>query len=396
MVSAFFTSTGVSPRRTLAVAGLAHALHDGFTDLIYVLLPVWQNEFAFGYGMLAVLRGLYAGSMAALQLPSGWLASRLGGRAVLALGTALAGLGYALAGLSGGLIGLCAGLMLSGAGSSTQHPIASAAVARAYGGLARGPLGTYNFTGDLGKAALPIMLSVLLGVLSWRQSLGLLALLGFAVAAVVALAMPPISIGAADAAPAQRPAHRQGRGGFALLFVIGVLDSGVRMGLLMFLPFLLGAKGASLPVIGTALALVFIGGAAGKFSCGWLGARIGVLKTVLLTEGATAGGILAVIFLPLAPCLLLLPLVGVALNGTSSVLYGTVPDLTPDDRTERAFALFYTGTVGSGALSPVLYGVLGDLVGPVWATVATAAAALATFPLALALAPHLPIGRPDV
>src|SRR6185436_13626726 len=165
MVSAFFTSTGVSPRRTLAVAGLAHALHDGFTDLIYVLLPVWQNEFALGYGMLAVLRGLYVGSMAALQLPSGWLAGQLGGRAVLAIGTALAGLGYALAGLSGGLIGLCAGLVLSGAGSATQHPIASAAVARAYGGLARGPLGTYNFTGDLGKAALPVMLSVLLGVL---------------------------------------------------------------------------------------------------------------------------------------------------------------------------------------------------------------------------------------
>ena len=31
--------------RTLALASLAHALHDGFTDMIYVLLPVWQTEF---------------------------------------------------------------------------------------------------------------------------------------------------------------------------------------------------------------------------------------------------------------------------------------------------------------------------------------------------------------
>jgi hypothetical protein len=37
----------------MAVAGCAHALHDGYTDLIYVLLPVWQAEFALGYGALA-------------------------------------------------------------------------------------------------------------------------------------------------------------------------------------------------------------------------------------------------------------------------------------------------------------------------------------------------------
>ncbi len=179
------------------------------------------------------------------------------------------------------------------------------------------------------------------------------------------------------------------RGGFPLLFTIGVLDTGVRMGLLMFLPFLLQAKGASLPTIGLALALVFIGGAAGKFACGWLGARIGVLRTVLLTEGGTALGIFAVLFLPLLACLLVLPLLGIMLNGTSSVLYGTVPELSPPHRRERAFALFYTGTIGSGAVSPVLYGMLGDVTGVNWATAATAMVALATFPLAFALAPHL-------
>ncbi len=118
------------PRRTLLVAGLAHALHDGFTDLIYVMLPVWQAEFALSYGALAALRGLYAGAMAGLQVPSGFLTRRFGGRTILAVGTAMAAAGYTLAGLSGGLIGVCIALFISGAGSSTQHPIGSAAVAR--------------------------------------------------------------------------------------------------------------------------------------------------------------------------------------------------------------------------------------------------------------------------
>ena len=108
-----------------------------------------------------------------------------------------------------------------------------------------------------------------------------------------------------------------------------MLDTAVRMGLLTFLPFLLHAKGASLTVERAALTLVFIGGAAGKFVCGWLGARVGAISTVLITEGGTAACIVAVMFLPLAPTMVLLPFLGMMLNGTSSVLYGTVPEIAP-------------------------------------------------------------------
>ena len=89
------------------------------------------------------------------------------------------------------------------------------------------------------------------------------------------------------------------------------------------------------------------------------------------------------------PKIALLPLLGVMLNGTSSVLYGTVPELTPPHQTERAFALFYTGTIGSGAIAPVIYGLLGDALGPTLATAATALTALAICPLAVAQARHL-------
>jgi MFS transporter, FSR family, fosmidomycin resistance protein len=168
-----------------------------------------------------------------------------------------------------------------------------------------------------------------------------------------------------------------------------VLDSAVRMGFLLFLPFLLLAKGAALPTVGVALSLVFIGGALGKAACGWLGARLGLLATVVLTEAGTAAAILAVLALPLLPAMIVLPLLGIMLNGTSSVLYGTVPELVPADRIERAFAVFYTGTIGSSALAPVLFGLLGDVVGVSWATIATAITALATLPLVLVLAPRL-------
>jgi MFS family permease len=172
-----------------------------------------------------------------------------------------------------------------------------------------------------------------------------------------------------------------------LLFAIGVLDSGTRMGFLAFLPFVLRAKGADTPMIGVALTLIFAGGAGGKLACGWLGARLGVLRTVFLTELGTALGIVVLGQASLPVALACLPVIGIALNGTSSVLYGTVPELVPSDRHEQAFGLFYTGTIGGGAVAPILYGFAGDAFGPTRAIMVVAAVCLLTLPFAWALRP---------
>jgi MFS family permease len=177
--------------------------------------------------------------------------------------------------------------------------------------------------------------------------------------------------------------------GFVSLALIGVLDSATRMGFLTLLPFVLSGKGASLPTIGTALTLVFAGGATGKFVCGVLAARVGVLRTVILTEGGTALGIVAMLPLPLAATFFLLPLIGVALNGTSSVLYGTVAELAPTERRARAFAIFYTCTIGAGAISPWLYGWVSDGIGLTATLTLIGAAVLLVLPLSLPLRPAL-------
>jgi MFS family permease len=162
------------------------------------------------------------------------------------------------------------------------------------------------------------------------------------------------------------------------------------MGFLIFLPFVLLAKGASLPTVGLALTLVFAGGAAGKLVCAFVGARIGVIATVCLTEGLTTLGILALLPLPLEAALVTLPIIGIALNGTSSVLYGSVPELVEPHKRARMFSIFYTGTIGSGAVAPAIYGLVGDAVGVPVALIVVAAICLATLPLALVLRPALP------
>jgi MFS transporter, FSR family, fosmidomycin resistance protein len=379
-------------KRALSVACGAHALHDGYTDLIYVLLPIWQNEFGLGFAALGLMKTVFSGTLAGFQIPSGFLAERYGAPIVLALGTALAGLGYCFAGFSSGVTMLVAALFVAGLGASTQHPLASSLIAHAFAGArSMKALGTYNFAGDIGKMTVPAAASLLFVVLPWREALVLLGGCGVIAAVVIYVLIPRF---AAEGAPRKSESPARGGGrlsqfGFPLLLSVGVLDSATRMAFLTFLPFVLTAKGASLPTIGLALTLVFAGGAAGKLVCAFIGARIGAVATVWLTETVTALGIVALLPLSLTGALVLLPLVGVALNGTSSVLYGSVPELVEPSRRQRAFGIFYTGTIGAGAISPAIYGLLGDAVGVPSALVVVAAVVLLTLPITLALRPAL-------
>jgi FSR family fosmidomycin resistance protein-like MFS transporter len=381
-------TTWSSPqRRNLAGACLAHMLHDGYTDQLYVLLPVWQSDFGLSYAGLAVLRALYSGTMGGLQVPGDRLIARLGPRLALALATLVAAAGYLVMALPLGFSGLCAGLILAGIGSSVQHPRASLLVTNTYGKASRGPLGIYNFAGDLGKAAFPAVVAVLLPIVSWRPAVGVMSLVGLAVAVALLAVVPrqPFVAPVEAKAPAT---GGEGRG-FGLLLSIGALDTATRMGYLLFLPFLLHTRGATGPMIGVGLALLFIGGALGKASCGWLGQRLGVVWSVIITEVATAVLISVTLILPLAPLLAVLPLLGIVLNGTSSVLYGTVPDLAPKGDIGRGFALFYTGVLGAGGLAPIAYGAIADHSTRTLGILAAALTAAAIVPLVLALRPLL-------
>ena len=392
-VPASVPQTELSPqRRNLAGACLAHMLHDGFTDQLYALLPIWQSQFGLSYAGLALVRALYYGTMGGLQVPGDRLVARLSPRTALALATLVAAAGFLLMSLPFGFPGLCAGLVLAGIGSSIQHPRASLLVTSTYGKASRGSLGIYNFAGDLGKAIFPAAVALLLTVIAWRTVVGLMAGVGLAVALVLLALVPrQPSIASVEDKPSL-----QGKGGrgFGLLLTIGALDTATRMGYLLFLPFLLETRGATGGEVGLGLALLFIGGALGKAACGWLGQHLGVVWSVVATEMATTLLMAVTLLLPLVPMLAVLPVLGIVLNGTSSVLYGTVPDLAPKGDTGRAFALFYTGVIGSGGLAPIAYGAIADHSSQIVGILAAAATAALIVPLVLLLRPALDMRDP--
>ena len=379
-------------RAVLFTAALAHILHDGFSDILYILLPLWASEFSLTLTGVGVLKAVYTAGMALSQIPAGILAERWGERRLLVVGTAVTALGYlGVATLASGMLPLAALLLVAGLGSGVQHPLASSLVSRAYEtGPRRAALGTYNFAGDLGKIAVPAAVALVTTAVGWRYASGVYALLGLAGTVFIALAL--VRIGAGAAAPLNEERGTGGGGwgirdmrGFQALSAIGMIDTATRTALLTFLPFLLLAKGLTVAGVGVALAVLFAGGAAGKFVCGLVAERVGIIRTVILTELATACGIVAVALGPLGVALgVLLPL-GVALNGTSSALYATVADLVLPERRARAYGLYYTLVVSASAAAPLLYGALGDAMGILATLLVTSAVVLVTVPLCLVL-----------
>jgi MFS transporter, FSR family, fosmidomycin resistance protein len=381
------------PRAVLLAASTIHFLHDGFSETLYVFLPLWASEFGLSFSQVGLIRTAYTGGMSAFQIPAGFLAERFGERRVLALGTAVTALGFIAAGWAGGFVSLLGLLLCAGLGSGVQHPLSSSIVSRAYeDGRRRTALGTYNFSGDLGKAGVAAAIGVFAGLVGWRAAGATYGVLGVAVALAIVPLLSRLGAGAVERRDVNEHASASGWGirdgrGFSALCAIGMIDNATRTGFLTFMPFILMAKGLGVGGVGLAFALVFAGGATGKFVCGVVADRVGVIRTVVITEAATTVFILTVVGAPLPIALAVLIPLGIALNGTSSVLYGTVADLVSSERRSRAYGLYYTVSVGASALAPTVWGLVGDARGVPLALSLVAVVVLATIPLCFVLRP---------
>ena len=281
-------------RRTIGVACGAHILHDGYTDLLYVLLPLWQAE--FGARLCRGRADARAVCRRDGRVPgAGGVARRAVRRAADPRARHRAGRDRLSRspGPAPGFSMLIAALVIGGLGVERAAPDrrASGGAGLSRRALAQRPRqlqflrrprqdgvpGGDRLAADADAVARARRWCI--GIVGARRGGG-----------DPRGARPARARRRRRPRPtATRPPTPAGSGrGFPLLLSIAMIDSATRMGFLTFLPFLLKLKGADLPMIGVALTLIFAGGAAGKLVCGWLGARLGVVRATWLTEGATA------------------------------------------------------------------------------------------------------------
>lgn len=388
-------------KRTLTTCCTAHTVHDGLSDVTYVLLPLLAQTFGLSLAQVGMIRSAHRVAMAAFQIPAGLFAERFGERNLLALGTAISGAAFVALGYASGFWMILFALFFAGLGSAVQHPLCSTIISHTYPDEGRrAALGTYNFFGDVGKFAFGgiVSLSLLAGI-SWQAPVVGFGIVVIAVSVMIFLTIANTGTPATTVETDPKPQKVKGWGirspqGFTALCLIEILDSSTRTGFLTFIAFLLIAKGLPEGWAALAVPLILVGGMAGKLACGLLAERFGIVRSIAITELATGIGILATLALPGIAAFVLLPLIGVVLQGTSSVLYATIGDLVDKERLPRAFGLFYTLGSLCGIAAPLGYGLLGDLAGVENAIATIGIAVLLTLPLCLALRPAITVSRP--
>jgi MFS family permease len=175
------------------------------------------------------------------------------------------------------------------------------------------------------------------------------------------------------------------RKGFVSLASIVFLDIAVQDGFLVFVAFLMVAKQVPPALAAFAVVATLAGGVCGKFACGHLAAKLGIVRSLVLVQSLTAILMTIVFLSPTIVAFMLLPLLGIVLQGSSSISYATVSNFVHDARQSRGFAAIYTMSNGASVAGPLVFGFVADSFRLGVSVAAMVGATLITLPLALCL-----------
>ena len=252
-----------------------HFLDDGFTDSIYLLLPFIAAELSLNFSQVGLLKGIFSGSMGLFQVPLSFLGERIGELTVIAAGTfGLAG-GFLLLSRVHTFLAILISLILAKATGGGQHGLSSSLLSRVFEiSGRRAAMGTYNFSGDLGKVCLPFLLALMINLWGWRQAVLILSFFGFVAGAILWTIAREKGSDSPISSPSERVPAKKGDWGirdsksFSSLLTIGIIDITTRTALLTFLPFLLLRKGIPMAQVGFCSYASFCRRCSGKI-CLW-------------------------------------------------------------------------------------------------------------------------------
>ena len=361
----------VNSKKHLWWCSILHVINDGYVASLALLLPFIAKDLNLTYTESGLLKTAIHGAISISQVPAGFLAERLGNIVMLGIGALWFSCSYMILFFAFSYSLTLVLVISAGVGGGVYHPVGTALVSNVYVGDKSGSaISTLNFFGDVGKAIFPFLAGVLVIRFGWRVNCAMLGIAGLGISVLYLFLFRQeicLKLFLSEGLVGEF-GKTSGRWGivqpsqFNLYLFLGILDSGIRSAITTFLGFLLIEKtGVREKAVGGMMSLVFMGGALGKLLCGLPIQRFGVKKIILVTEMLM---VLGCFVLPAISSkwilLLFLPLFGLVLNGTSSVIYVGVASTLGSEFRSRGYALHYTFSFLSSAVSPYLFGLVGD------------------------------------
>ena len=317
---------GSASRRLLGLTW-AHLLNDGAANYLPGVLPavlvaVHENVEMAGVLVAALVVGQ------GLQPVVGWLADRIGGRSLIALGLLLSSLGGGLLAVAHSIGLLIALLLLIGLGSALFHPQALAGVRSMLQGR-RGLLtSVFLVGGELGRGLWPTAASLVAANLG-LGALWIIAVPGLATVAFIFRWAPPLA-----------PKHHTGSAirwkeharPLALLLAYRGPRALATFGLATFIPILWHVRGGSLVAGASIITTMITVGVVGNLWGGHLADRLGRRPVLVTSAFATTALIFPVAYLHGAAVWVAGGMLGIALFLTASTTVLIGQDIFPENR----------------------------------------------------------------
>jgi len=174
--------------RTIGLVSAAHFVSHYYILLLPPLFAFIRADYGVSFTELGLAIATFNVVSAAFQTPTGFLIDRIGARFILIAGLTLGAAAVLVMGLVPSFRVLVAMMALNGLANTVYHPADYAILSHAISSRRIGhAFSVHTFSGMLGTAVAPASLLLLHSALGWRGALVVAALLGFAVAALLAL-----------------------------------------------------------------------------------------------------------------------------------------------------------------------------------------------------------------
>jgi FSR family fosmidomycin resistance protein-like MFS transporter len=348
-------------RRAMATLSGGHMAVDFASGSVPALLPFFTLKFDLSYTATAVLMLAVLVSSSLVQPFFGLWSDRRGAMWLLPGGVALAGLATGLA-ASAPTYPLVAGLVfVAGIGIAAYHPEGAKFAAFASGRKRASGMSYFNIGGNTGYALGPIVVTPL--VLWLGLGGGTLAMVPVLVMATVLLRSLSALRGVAPAAAGARRAAdgRDDVRAMTLLTIVIAFRSVAWFGLLTFVPLWVVANGGTEGEGGRELSLMLVSGAIGTLVLGPVADRIGLRRTLVVTQAALPFLIVVFVAVGGAVGTFALMLVGLSCVGTFGVTM-VLSQLYLPRHVGMASGLSIGLAMGLGGIAAVLLGVVADII----------------------------------
>jgi FSR family fosmidomycin resistance protein-like MFS transporter len=344
----------------MATLSGGHLAVDFASGAIPALLPFLALEFDLSYTQTAALMLAVLASSSLVQPLFGLWSDRRGAMWLLPAGVALAGLGTGLAGLAPSYSLVLLLVFLAGLGVAAYHPEGTKFAAFASGSKRASGMSYFNIGGNTGYALGAIVVTPLVLWLGLEgATVAMVPVLAAAV--LLARALPSLRRVVPSAATGVTARGHDDLRAMSLLGAVIVLRSVAWFGLLTFVPLWVVANGGSEGEGGRELSLMLVAGAVGTLVLGPVADRIGLRRTLFVTQAALPGLIVVFVAVGGLAGTLALMLVGLCVVGTFSITI-VLSQLYLPRHVGMASGLSVGLAMGLGGIAAIALGAVADAV----------------------------------